>query len=272
METDQTRQRRLVEGIVGRLRPKASEAGGFDLAVGGESRAITLKRSRRARRFTLRVKPGSGEIVLTVPAWARVADARAFAERHAAWLSQRLATASRRTPFEHGAIIPVRGVPHRVVATGRLRGEVERVEREDGVIELRVGGDEPHIERRVVDYLKREARHDLLHAVAIHSARIGKKASRVTVRDQTTRWGSCSSSGAISFSWRLIMAPPFVLDYLAAHEVAHLKEMNHGPRFWRLCRELCPEMDRAKVWMRTEGSTLHAHGPVAGHHPDPDAI
>lgn len=272
METDRIPQRGLIQGLSALLRSPKAGSGDFELVIGEESRIVMLRRSRRARRFTLRVKPGSGEIVLTVPSWAKLSDAKSFAERHTGWLSQRLATAGRRTPFEDGAMIPVRGLPHRIVATGRLRGDVERVERDDGVIELHVGGEDAHIERRMVDYLKREARTDFVHAVTHHAATIGKKAKRVTIRDQTTRWGSCSSTGAISFSWRLIMAPPFVLEYLAAHEVAHLKEMNHSPRFWRLCRELCPDMDRAKAWMRADGATLHAYGPVAGHHPDPDAI
>ncbi len=264
--------KRLMERFAGGIRPKTSGEKHFHVSIDGVERTVELRRSRRARRFTLRVKPGSGEIVLTVPSWAKLPDARAFAERHTGWLRQRLATAAPRVPFVAGATFPLRGVAHTIALTGQLRGTIVAEPRPDGGMTLNVPGDAPHVERRVLDHLKAEARKDFLAAVERHAARVGRKASRVTVRDQTTRWGSCSSSGAISFSWRIILAPPFVLDYLAAHEVAHLKEMNHGPRFWRLCRELCPDMDRAKAWMRTEGSSLHAYGPIAGHHPDPDAI
>ena len=80
------------------------------------------------------------------------------------------------------------------------------------------------------------------------------------MRDQSSRWGSCNSDGVLSFSWRLILAPPFVLDYLAAHEVAHLVEMNHSVRFWRVVARICPEMDRAKAWITAHGNDLHRYG------------
>ena len=109
-------------------------------------------------------------------------------------------------------------------------------------------------------YLKREARRDLEAASRHYAKEIGARIKRVSVRDQSSRWGSCSSSGVLSYSWRLIFAPPHVLDYLAAHEVAHLKEMNHSARFWRLLDRLCPEMQRAKIWLDVHGTDLHRYG------------
>jgi len=131
---------------------------------------------------------------------------------------------------------------------------------EDGAHMLCVAGDRAHLARRVGDYLKRAAKHDLQASCRRYAADLGVTVKRVSVRDQTSRWGSCSSTGVLSFSWRLILAPPFVLDYLAAHEVAHLIEMNHSRRFWRLLLRACPATHRAKVWLNVHGADLHRYG------------
>jgi hypothetical protein len=125
---------------------------------------------------------------------------------------------------------------------------------------LCVAGDLPHVERRVRDFLRREAKRDLEAAAHSYAERLGLRLKRITIRDQTSRWGSCSTTGALSFSWRLILAPRYVLDYLAAHEVAHLIEMNHSPRFWRLLDRICPDMLRAKTWLDLNGADLHRYG------------
>jgi hypothetical protein len=112
----------------------------------------------------------------------------------------------------------------------------------------------------LLDWFKRQAHADLKLRVDIHAKRLGLSPKRISVRDQSTRWGSCSSTGALSFSWRLILAPPFVLDYLAAHEVAHLQEMNHGPNFWALVARTMPRQGEARDWLHAHGSHLHAFG------------
>ena len=111
---------------------------------------------------------------------------------------------------------------------------------------------------RDADDLKKEARLELDRLVAVHAGRVGKRVKSLTLRDTRSRWGSCSADGALSFSWRIAMAPPRVIDYLAAHEVAHLREMNHSPAFWTLCEQLCPGMEDAKRWLKRNGSLLHA--------------
>jgi predicted metal-dependent hydrolase len=116
----------------------------------------------------------------------------------------------------------------------------------------------------VTDFLKREAKRDLERASRHAATRLGVKIRRISIRDQTSRWGSCSSTGVLSFSWRLILAPPFVLDYLAAHEAAHLIEMNHSRRFWRVVERIFPETERAKAWLDTEGADLHRYGGAGG--------
>jgi predicted metal-dependent hydrolase len=123
-----------------------------------------------------------------------------------------------------------------------------------------VAGAAPHVERRVGDFLRREAQRDLEAASRRAAEHLGVGVRRVSVRDQSSRWGSCSTTGVLSYSWRLILAPPFVLDYLAVHEVAHLVEMNHSPRFWRLVNRLCPDAGRAKTWLDVHGGDLHRYG------------
>jgi len=108
--------------------------------------------------------------------------------------------------------------------------------------------------------LKRQAHQDLRARVTVHAGRLDLTPARIFVRDQTTRWGSCSTTGALSFSWRLVLAPPFVLDYLAAHEVAHLAHMNHGPRFWAVVERIMPRHEEARAWLRKHGASLHRYG------------
>jgi len=123
-----------------------------------------------------------------------------------------------------------------------------------------VAGRLEYLPRRVIDFMKREAKRDLERAALRHAMMLGVRVKAIRLRDQTSRWGSCTATGHLSFSWRLIMAPPFVLDYLAAHEVAHLREMNHSRRFWRLVESVCEDRERARAWLLAEGPALHAIG------------
>src|SRR6185312_3474780 len=117
---------------------------------------------------------------------------------------------------------------------------------------------------RLTRWLFHEARRDLEKSVARHAGLLSLKSKHIAIRDQTSRWGSCSTTGALSFSWRLILAPSFVLDYVAAHEVAHLAEMNHGPKFWTLVKKICPDFEVAKQWLQVRGPDLHRYGPAHG--------
>jgi len=140
-----------------------------------------------------------------------------------------------------------------------MRGTVW-VETGDAVALLCVAGNTEHLARRVRDFLKREAKRDLEAASRRYAALLGVGVKRIAVRDQSSRWGSCTAGGVLSYSWRLILAPPYVLDYLAAHEVAHLVEMNHSRKFWRVIDGMCPEWRRAKGWLNAQGAALHRYG------------
>jgi predicted metal-dependent hydrolase len=231
----------------------------LDVAHSGATYRVALKRLPSARRFTLRVRGATRDVVLTMPARSSLRSAREFAERHAAWIGARLARLPRPVIFEPLSTAPLRGVDHTIVHCPRARGVVW-LDHGDGGPMICVAGDLAHVPRRVADFLKREARRDLETAVARHSKALGVEARRITLRDTTSRWGSCSSTGALNFSWRLILAPPFVLDYLAAHEVAHFVHMNHSPAFWKVTHRLFPETDRAEQWLKTHGPSLHRFG------------
>ena len=232
----------------------------FDLAFDGEVYAVRLRRHRQARRYTLRIQAATREVVLTMPPRGNLRDARAFAERHGGWIAARLQRLPQPAPFADGGIVPIRGVDHRIAHRDGGRG-VTAIEIEAGGAHLlRVYGAAPHVERRVTDFLKREAKRDLDEAAHRYARALNVTIKRISIRDQASRWGSCSSTGALSFSWRLILAPPFVLDYLAAHEVAHLVEMNHSRRFWRLVLQICPDAHRAKTWLDAHGAGLHRYG------------
>lgn len=225
----------------------------------GEIHPVRVRRHRQARRYTLRIHAVSREVVLTMPPRGSVKHARDFAERHGAWIASRLRRLPGAEPFVHGAVLPLRGRLHRIEHRPGERGAVW-VETQGGENLLCVAGEAPNVSRRVHDYLKREAKRDLEVASRRAAQSLGITFRRVSVRDQRSRWGSCSSNGVLSFSWRLILAPPFVLDYLAAHEVAHLVEMNHSRRFWRLVAGINPDPGSAKAWLDAHGADLHRYG------------
>jgi predicted metal-dependent hydrolase len=226
----------------------------------GQAFQVALRRRPTAKRITLRVSNATGEVVLTIPERTELSTAQRFVDTHGDWIATRLARVPERVAFEPGALVPLRGVPHRVVHWTNIRGTAKATTGAKQEPVIAVPGEAPHVARRVREFLEAEAKKDFAVAVRRHSARLGVAPKRITVRDTRSRWGSCSVRGALSFSWRLILAPPFVLDYLAAHEVAHLKELNHSYRFWRVVHELCPRTDAAENWLKRQGSELHRFG------------
>lgn len=259
-----------------RLRPGNGET--IEVKVRGLGLPLLLRRSTRARRFSLQVSEARRGAILTMPVYSSFADADEFLSRHLDWLKERVAGLSEPVPFTHGAIVPLRGFAHllRFAGTVRRRGVVWIEAAEDAkaapawpqgarlpirrLPRLAVAGEPEHAPRRLLDWLKRQAHQDLRARVGVHANRLDLRPARIFVRDQTTRWGSCSTTGALSFSWRLVLAPAFVLDYLAAHEVAHLAHMNHGPRFWAMVERIMPRHEEARTWLRKHGASLHGYG------------
>jgi predicted metal-dependent hydrolase len=221
--------------------------------------AIDLRRHPRARNYTLRVGGPARPPVLTMPKRGTLSEARRFLGRHSGWLRSQIERLPPATAIAEGQPFPLRGVLYTIGHDPKARGTVTIAGGENDPA-LIVAGDPRHLRRRLLDYMKREARKDLEWAVLRHSLAIGVRPRAIRLRDQTSRWGSCSPDGHLSFSWRLIMCPPFVLDYLAAHEVAHLREPNHSHRFWQLCESLCPHTAAARRWLSHNGPALHAIG------------
>jgi predicted metal-dependent hydrolase len=229
----------------------------IEIAFDGAIYPVELRRHAQARRYTLRVQAATRTVVLTMPMRGSVRDAKAFVERNGGWIAARLKRLPQAIALTDGLELPLRGVPHRIVHRPGARGTVWI---EAGENLICVAGDPAHLARRVRDFFKREAKRDLDDASRRYAALLGVTLKRVAIRDQTSRWGSCTAAGALSYSWRLILAPPYVLDYLAAHEVAHLVEMNHSPEFWRVVARICPEWERAKGWLHANGNALHRYG------------
>jgi predicted metal-dependent hydrolase len=224
------------------------------LAVAGREISVVVRRNPRAQRMTLRMQKTPDAAVMSIPKRTSLTEARGFAERSVGWIEKQLSRQAPATAIAHAAVIPLRGEPHTILATGKARGLVAQ---DHEAAALVVPGTPEHMPRRLTDWLKVEAKRDLETACMRYAAAMNVRYTALGVRDQKSRWGSCNAKGALSFSWRLILAPHYVLDYVAAHEVAHLKEMNHGPRFWRLVLTHCPHTRQAKAWLKSSGAQLH---------------
>jgi len=221
------------------------------LAIGLD---VLFRRNGQARRLVLRLNNEGTAAIVTVPKGVSRARALDFVERSTAWLEARLAQRGERVVLAPGSSIPLRGVPHEIRNIPTRRGAVTA---DPSAQLIHVPGELPHLARRLTDWLKTAARLELTAASQRYAAVMGVSFRRITIRDQKSRWGSCSAAGELSYSWRLILTPSHVLDYVAAHEIAHLKHMDHGPQFWRLVLKHCPEASRAKKWLKAHGQDVH---------------
>ena len=253
-----------------RRKPKAAPAKKRDgakgdetlhLAIDGAAVEVKLRLNPRARRVIVKVHPGTGEVTVVAPTRRGLSYALDFARGEKDWIARQRARVPAPVLLMPGARLPFRGVMHEIRHGGRSGPAPAWRDAEAKI--LWVCGRADHAPRRVLDFLKREAR-ELCEAVALdYGARLGTAPSRITLRDTASRWGSCSATRAISLSWRLILAPDFVRDYVVAHEVAHLKEMNHGARFWRLVEGLHPNREAAQNWLKEHGRALQRYAPKA---------
>jgi len=235
---------------------------------------VEICRHPRARSLKLDIRRHPRAVIITLPMECDLDEAEAFLIQNIDWVRNYIDCIPKPVPFCHGALVPLRGKVHRLVFTrSQAGGGVQRVAKNDafsdndveenqGVSELRVGGPVEQAPRRFLDFLYEEVWWDFSVCIIKHAQKLDVTAPSITIRDQKTCWASCSALEAISFSWRLILAPPFVLDYVVAHEVAHLIEMNHSRKFWALVESATPRMEEAKDWLDVYGADLHRYGPA----------
>lgn len=213
---------------------------------------ILLKRSAQARRFSLRVSRLDGRVTLSLPLRARETEAMAFARSQEGWIRSALAEIPHREGVGIGSLVPVEG------QMLRLQGAAGRMVRREGD-SLLVPGDPAQAGARTGAFLRALARERLVAASDRYAAMIGRRVDRVTLRDTRSRWGSCAQDGSLMYSWRLILAPPSVLTYVAAHEVAHMVEMNHSDAFWAVVEQLYPGWQAQRKWLHASGQSLHQY-------------
>ena len=237
--------------------PKAvPEPEQLTIAHAGDTLPVTFVRSARARRASLRADSARRRIVLTAPLRMGRGTAVDFAHAQAGWIAARLKRMPAHRPFVDGALVPLFGTPHRIRHRADRRGTVWR----EG-LEIHVAGRPEHLPRRLRDWLTAELKGELVPRVQAKALRVERPVRRITVRDSRSRWGSCGPDASLSFSWRLVFAPPEVLDYLVAHEVAHLVHLNHSPRFWALARTLCEvPIEGPQTWLKQNGEVLLQYG------------
>lgn len=216
---------------------------------------LVVRRSSRARRITLRILDSQGVVELVLPRRASLKAGLKFADEKRDWIRRGLDDLPPRIPFTDGMILPVLGealvIRHRVSAKGHVRAE-------DGVLIVPAEADE--VSLRVRRWLVRTARTAIEERAYAMAARLSRPISRISVRDPATRWGSCTSDASLSFSWRLVLAPLPVLDYVTAHEVAHLNVLNHGSEFWQTVAQLVGEHKAARRWLSRNGVRLRRYG------------
>jgi predicted metal-dependent hydrolase len=224
-------------------------------SLDGRRIPVRLSINPRARRISVRIDAAKREAVAVAPSKRQASKALAFAASRAGWIAQQLARIPEGLPFRPGALIPLRG---RMIILAEETGRgPPRIDGDRLVAPMPAGAD---FQARVKRFLVHEAKAALCERVEIHARTLGVRPTRITIKDTKSRWGSCSTTGALSFSWRIILAPESVIDYLAAHEVAHLREMNHGPRFWACVKACDPDHHLARAWLRRHGAELHRIG------------
>jgi len=225
------------------------------IELGGREIALVVRRSKRARRLAVRIPGHDDSVELVLPPRAPESDGLDFLKSRAGWVLERLDRLPQRIPFIHGAEVPLGGEPHTLFYCPDMRAPVAL----EGC-RILVSGRPEHMTRRLGDWLRQEAKRQIAPLAHEKAAIIGAQVARITIRDQKSRWGSCARGGRLSFSWRLVLAPPSVLNYVVAHEVAHIAEANHSPAFWHIVDRLTADRRAGRAWLRRHGLTLHRYG------------
>lgn len=236
---------------------RASPTDPIDLP--GLPRPVRVRHDRRARRISLRIDKQERDAVALAPPGTSRRAIEAFCRDQIAWLTARLARLDPPVDLIAGTVVPVFGQDHRIVHIGPRGRPIELAH-----AEIRITGPAEHVQRRAVDGLRRHARAWLAARARVHAARLGHSINAVSVRQARTRWGSCAPDGRLSFNWRLVFAPDWVADYVAAHEVAHIPHPHHGPEFWAAVAELHDRVAPARAWLNAHGAGLFRYAPGLG--------
>lgn len=221
----------------------------------GQTIPIALKWHARAKRLILKLDPKGHGVIVTLPEGVHKRDGLKMVEKNKVWIANQLAKHPAPTAFQDGEDLMFKGQPYTLKHMPDARGTVWI---EEGFIN--VAGKADFFERRLTDWLKKQAKETITPQAHELAAQLDKKVKRISVRDTVSRWGSCSTSGNLSFNWRLIMAPPEVLTYVVAHEVAHLRHMDHSPAFWACVDSLGGNAKQGRHWLKKNGTFLQRNG------------
>ena len=231
-----------------------------ELAIGGVTVPVDFRHNAKAKRIILRLAPSKipnkpDGVIVTLPSGVDWEEGLRFAQASQDWISVRLLTLPKKIHFADGATIPFMGVDHRIRHVPGARRGVWSEENE-----IRVSGPLSHLPRRTKDWLKKEAWRKIAHLTREIAPIRELRPGRITVRDTRSRWGSCAANGNLSFSWRLVLAPEHIIEYVVAHEVAHIEEHNHSPQFWAVVDALTPHCKAGRKWLKVHGEKLHRYG------------
>jgi len=223
------------------------------ILINGSSLPVIIRKHPRSRRMIIRYQPLQHHVSLTLPRYTSIRQGLHFVEEKRAWLADQITEKAQPVPLADGQIIPVLGNDYTLRHIGG-RGVVSI----DGD-RILIPGDESFMKRRILEWLKRQARTEITRLATAKAEQINKPLKRISLRDTSTRWGSCSHDGNLSFSWRLIFAPYEVLEYVVGHEVAHIKHHNHSAAFWATVGEICPDYEKCRHWLKIYGSKLYSY-------------
>ncbi|WP_020594534.1 M48 family metallopeptidase [Kiloniella laminariae] len=239
----------------------AKQSSAHSTRINGKEVEVRIQSHPASRKLSLRLITGENAVKVVSPPGYPLREILDFVSRQHDWIARRLEQNPEIPPYHHGMTIPILGKDHRIIriepgtAANKNKGAAW-LEAE----QLFIKSHEEHLPRRVSDFLKGEVRYEITLRAREKSAKIEKKIAGIRIKDTTSRWGSCSSSGNLNFSWRLIFTPEAVLDYVVAHEVAHLVHMNHSPDFWRLVDQLTSSRKTSQRWLKQHGSRLLTYG------------
>ncbi len=237
--------------------PRKSHALPESLQLGGGHVPVRISHHARAKAMRLYYDGKRRQIRLTLPKRASKRQAAAFLQEKTAWLEGQIAKQPEPVAFVDGVVLPVLGASLTLHHTDARRGHITQTGDN-----IHATCPAEHLEARLTRWLKARLREVVLEEAQKHSDTLGVRFNRISIRDTSSRWGSCSRSGNLSFSWRMVFAPREVLSYLIAHEVAHLREMHHGPAFWEVVAQLHPNYEHDRNWLREHGNALYRYGPA----------